>query len=190
LGTIEAFAHKMSDMVENLLMLSHLRSTDQAISTVNVQSVVEAAVARLQNKIAVRGVQMVLPDDYPPVMAYAPWLEEIFANLIENAVKYIGADNEKPCIKITAEVQGTIVRYEVRDNGIGIKKEHQAKLWEMFTRFHIGAAAGSGLGLSIVRRIITKLGGEVGAESTPGKGSTFWFTLPVGAQDLQSEHSR
>jgi PAS domain S-box-containing protein len=178
LGTIEAFAHKMSDMVENLLMLSHLRSAEQAISVVDMKSVIEAAVTRLQNKIAVRGVQLVLPEEYFPVMGYAPWLEEIFANLLENAVKYIGADNPKPCIKLAVVQQQDTVRYEVRDNGIGIKQEHQATLWEMFTRFHMGAAAGSGLGLSIVRRIIIKLGGEVGAESAPGKGSTFWFTLP------------
>jgi signal transduction histidine kinase len=70
------------------------------------------------------------------------------------------------------------VRYEVQDNGIGIAEEHHAALFEMFTRFHRDVANGLGLGLSIVNRIVTKLGGRVGVESAPGKGSTFWFVLP------------
>ena len=70
------------------------------------------------------------------------------------------------------------MRYEVEDNGLGVAPEHQQHLFEMFTRFHAGYTRGAGLGLSIVNRIVNKLGGEVGVESVVNEGSTFWFTLP------------
>ncbi len=66
---------------------------------------------------------------------------------------------------------------EVKDSGVGIKEDDQKRLFEMFTRLHSVDAEGLGLGLSIIRRIITKLDGEIGIESTYGEGSTFWFTL-------------
>lgn len=181
--TVETFAYKMSHMIESLLMLSTLRSAEQAIRRVDMQPVVEAAAMRLSHKLKARGMRIELPETYPPVMGFGPWLEEIFANFIENAIKYMSDDNPAPYVRIAAVPMGDKVRYEVRDNGVGIKPEDQPKLWEMFTRFHLGKTQGSGLGLSIVRRIITKLNGEVGAESAPGQGSTFWFALPaVGAE--------
>jgi signal transduction histidine kinase len=67
----------------------------------------------------------------------------------------------------------------VQDNGIGIDPKDQARLFEMFTRVHAVQVEGLGLGLSIVHRIVTRLGGQVGVISTPGAGSTFWFTLPL-----------
>jgi signal transduction histidine kinase len=112
-------------------------------------------------------------------MGYGPWIEEVFANLISNAVKYIGKDNEAPCITIRGMRDGDMVRYEVEDNGLGIKPEDQARLFDMFSRFHKGEEAGFGLGMSIIQRIVTKLKGTMGVQSEPGVGSTFWFALPA-----------
>lgn len=117
--------------------------------------------------------------DFPTVLGNAAWLEEVFANLVDNAIKYIGEQNPEPRIVIRGQQEGTHARYEVSDNGRGIQPEDLPKLFEMFTRFHNREAKGSGLGLSIVRRIIGRLGGEIGVESEPGAGSAFWFTLPV-----------
>src|SRR5574341_147433 len=143
-----------------------------------MRPVVQEALSRLEPAIEQRGVEVRLEGEFPAVLGNPHWLEEVVANLMDNAVKYIGEDNPVPRIIVRGMAMDGTVRYEVCDNGIGIQAEDQAQLFEMFTRFHDREAKGSGLGLSIVRRIITKLGGEVGVEAEPGQGSTFWFTLP------------
>jgi signal transduction histidine kinase len=112
-------------------------------------------------------------------MGHTQWIEEVFANLISNAIKYMGKDNPVPSITITGFQIHNLVRYEVRDTGVGISPKDQAHLFEMFTRLHTVEADGLGLGLSIVRRIISKLNGQLGVESERGKGSAFWFTIPA-----------
>jgi signal transduction histidine kinase len=176
---IETYTLKMNRMIESILLLSQLRGGEHTISPVQMAPVVHEALSRLERTIAQRGVEVRLEGDFPPVLGDPHWLEEVFANLIDNAVKYIGENNPAPSIIIRGESLDGTVRYEVVDNGIGIQPEDQARLFEMFTRFHDREARGSGLGLSIVRRIIAKLGGEVGVETEPGQGSTFWFRLPA-----------
>src|SRR5688572_10682067 len=114
----------------------------------------------------------------PAAMCHSTWLEEIFANLIGNAITYIGRDNPDPRIHIQGHRVNGMVRYEVIDNGVGIRPEVQDQLFEMFTRLHPGEGHGLGMGLSIVQRLVTRLEGQVGVESAEGQGSTFWFTLP------------
>jgi signal transduction histidine kinase len=176
---IEKSAMKMSEMIQGLLMLAQLRQTGEIIEPVQMFEVVTAAVQRIQPDIQKRGVQVNVEQPIPDALGYAPWLEEVLANLISNAVQYIGQENPAPTITIRAEtLNDGPVRYEVIDNGLGIPPEHQPHLFDMLTRFHTGESSGTGLGLSIVKRIINKLDGSVGAESQPGHGSTFWFTLP------------
>ena len=119
-------------------------------------------------------------------MGHAQWIEEIFANLVSNAIKYMGKDNPDPRISIRGKPEGDMVRYEVCDTGVGIAPDDQARLFEMFTRLHTVNAEGLGLGLSIVHRIINKLNGQIGVESEVGKGSTFWFSLPAAEQTDQA----
>lgn len=178
---IEGYAHRMNKMIENLLTLAHLREAEEAVEEVAIAPVVQAALERLKGRVDDRAVTIEVADNLPPALGYGPWLEEVFANLIDNAIKYIGKDNPEPRIAIQGIFQedNHTVRYEVEDNGTGIQPDNIERLFEMFTRFHTGEIGGSGLGLSIVRRIITKLNGEVGVESVPGEGSTFWFTLPA-----------
>ena len=101
----------------------------------------------------------------------------MWANYLSNAIKYGGA----PAI-ITlgaGPAEPGFVRFWVRDNGPGLSMDQQSQLFTPFTRLHTDRADGQGLGLSIVQRIIEKLGGSVGVESIPGQGSTFYFTLPA-----------
>jgi signal transduction histidine kinase len=110
-------------------------------------------------------------------LGYAPWLEEVWANYISNAIKYGG---QPPLVELGADsLPSSQVRFWVRDNGPGLKPEEQERLFTPFTRLDQARARGHGLGLSIVRRIVEKLNGSVGVESQtiPGKGCTFWFTL-------------
>ena len=171
-------AERMNDMIENMLLLAQLRNAEEVMRREDLAIVAAAAVARFRVEIADRGIQVELAPDLPPVMGFGPWIEEVLANLVSNAIKYIGKDNPRPHITIRAYSNGQqTVRCEVQDNGVGIPVANQAKLFDMFSRFHKEEARGYGIGLSIVASIIAKLGGEVGVESTPGEGSTFWFTL-------------
>jgi two-component system sensor histidine kinase/response regulator len=111
-------------------------------------------------------------------MGYAPWVEEVWVNYISNALKYGGTPSAAPRVELGAETQGDgMVRFWVRDHGPGIAPEAQLRLFTPFTRLDHVRAGGHGLGLSIVRRIVEKLGGQVSVASQVGEGSTFSFTL-------------
>jgi signal transduction histidine kinase len=109
-------------------------------------------------------------------MGHGPWVEQVWINYISNALKYGGSP---PYVELGAAAQSDgMVRFYVHDNGQGISPEEQAQLFQEFIRLGQTRAGGHGLGLSIVRRIVEKLGGEVGVESEIGQGSIFSFTLP------------
>jgi signal transduction histidine kinase len=175
-------ARHMQRMIDQLLWLARVRHVDN-VKVIPLRPVAEAALSRFRPTIEERGITVCLPSDLPDVVGHEQWIEEIFANLVSNAIKYMGETNPDPRIEIRARVEDTRVRCEVRDTGVGIKPEDQARLFEMFTRLHTVRAEGLGLGLSIVRRMIAQLGGQVGVESVYGQGSTFWFTLPKGVSD-------
>ncbi len=178
LENISRYSLKMTDIIESLLMLSTLRKED-AIEPVPVDmaSIVSEAMMRQENMIRQSGAEIVLPDEWPPVIGNRLWVEEVWANYISNAIKYGG---QPPRIELGANrpVDG-MVRFWARDNGEGLSPEEQSLLFTPFTRLHKLQAEGHGLGLSIVQRIVEKLGGDVGVESQPGAGSTFYFTLPA-----------
>src|SRR5690606_28616130 len=112
-----------------------------------------------------------------------------FANLIDNSIKYMGEDNPAPRIIVWGERAGDWARFEIIDNGAGSEEADQQRLFQMFTRFHRHHADGSGLGLSIARRIVEKLGGRIGVESEPGRGTKFWIELPpAGERALAARH--
>jgi signal transduction histidine kinase/AmiR/NasT family two-component response regulator len=184
---IEISAERALQIVKGLWLLAEVRTAEEVLTDVDIHPLVEAAIGHFQRQIKEQEIEIIVQDDMPLASGYGPWLEEVFVNLIGNSVKYIGKDNPDPRIQIRGfrqegEVRGE-VRYEVQDNGIGISKEHHATLFDMFTRYHREVANGLGLGLSIVNRIVTKLGGRVGIESAPGEGSTFWFVLPPATGD-------
>ncbi len=180
IASIEQSSQLMNRMIDQLLMLAKLRQTDEQRVVVKMQAAANAAVQRFSAQVEAKAIQITV-GELPDAYGQQQWIEEVFANLISNAIKYIGEKNAAPTITITSTMSDGKPRFEVRDNGIGIKPENQGKLFEMFSRVQDTETAnieGIGLGLSIVRRIVKKLQGEVGVESEFGKGTTFWFTLP------------
>jgi signal transduction histidine kinase len=120
---------------------------------------------------------LTLPKTWPMVEGYAPWLEEIWSNYLSNGLKYGG---QPPHLELGANSENDgMIRFWVHDNGPGLTPAEQAKLFTPFTRLHKKPAPGHGLGLSIVRQIVEKLGGQAGVESTLGQGSYFYFKLPA-----------
>jgi two-component system sensor histidine kinase/response regulator len=137
---------------------------------------VDEAQERLVYMIEEHQAKIVLPGRWPAARGYGPWIEEVWANYISNAIKYGG---QPPHLELGAtEQEDGTVRFWVRDNGPGLTPEEQARLFTPFGRLDQVQAEGHGLGLSIVLRIVERLGGEVGVESEAGRGTLFYFTLP------------
>jgi two-component system, sensor histidine kinase and response regulator len=149
-----------------------------------MKGIIAEAQKRLQPNIEESKAEIKMPEQWPTSYGHAPWIEEIWANYISNALKYGG---KPPLLEFgsTVEVDGQ-VRYWLRDNGNGLTDDQRSKLFTPFTRLKQNEVAGHGLGLSIVRRIAEKLGGRVGVESVMGKGSTFYFTLPARPRPTES----
>ncbi|MDX1992497.1 MAG: ATP-binding protein [bacterium] len=179
IGAIKEAAFRMSDMIDQLLLLARVRHVQEAAVEVNMNITASSALARFQATLENQPFTIDFKADLPPALAQPQWVEEIFANLISNAIKYMGDKNPAPTITLCAQPEGDYIRYNVRDNGIGISPENQKRLFVMFSRLNTISADGLGLGLAIVARIINRLGGKVGVESNRDQGSTFWFTLPA-----------
>ncbi|MCS6993321.1 MAG: HAMP domain-containing histidine kinase [Anaerolineales bacterium] len=180
---------KMNNILQELMLLSAVRQANVRTGPIQMGHVVNQARQRLWGILTDSQAQLIVPEAsaWPRVIGYAAWVEEIWINYISNAVKYGGAP---PRIELGFDPDykrspsgHRMARFWVRDNGKGIAPEDQAQLFTQFTRLDQMRAEGHGLGLSIVARILEKLGGEYGVESTPGQGSLFYFTLPMAVNE-------
>jgi len=196
LQTMSRNGRKMSNIVDGLLILAGVRKAEVDSQPLDMASLVAEAQQRLVDLIRERQAEIILPPTWPVAQGHAPWVEEVWLNYLSNAIKYggqpprveVGADPlpnpsllaGKGGLPVAGE-GGGVVRFWVRDNGDGIAPETLGRLFTPFTRLNQVRARGHGLGLSIVRRIVEKLGGQIGVESQVGQGSTFFFTLPRAA---------
>jgi signal transduction histidine kinase len=185
LQTIVKTSLKMNNIIQELLLLAAVRQSEVKSGPIQMASVVSAAKQRLWGVVADAQAEIVIPEpaSWPKVIGYASWVEEVWINYISNAIKYggnparveLGADSNYD----RSPSGRSMARFWVRDNGNGIAPKDQSELFTQFTRLDQLRAQGHGLGLSIVARVIEKLGGKVGLESELGKGSLFYFTLPM-----------
>lgn len=176
LGYIAGRGQKMRQIVDELLLMSQISSREVPLVPVEMGPVLKEVCHRLDEVRRQRAAVIHLPECWPRILGYTPWLEEVWTNYLSNALKYGGSPPE---VWFGSEAQADgFVRFWVKDNGAGLSEAQQSHLFQPFSRLHTGQEEGHGLGLSIVRRIVEKCGGSVGVESAPGAGSTFWFTLP------------
>lgn len=189
LNTIMRSGKRMARIIDELLLLASMhRMEDVAFAPLDLAGAFMAAQEQLEHLLQETDVTIVPPEVWPLAWGYAPWVEEVWANYLSNAIKYGGVPAH---IEVGAEVQTDgMIRCWMRDNGAGLSPEEQARLFTPFTRLDQVRARGHGLGLSIVRRIVNKFGGEVGVESMLGAGSTFWFTLPGIPEDFVAPATR
>ncbi len=181
LHEIEQQAVKMSNIIDELLLLASVRQADAiAMQPLNMAQIVAEAQRRLTRLIDARRADVVAPEQWPVALGYAPWVEAVWVNYLSNALKYGGASSSAPRVVLGATPQpGGMIRFWVRDNGPGLTPADQARIFAPFTRLDQTGSEGYGVGLSIVRRIVERLGGTVGVESEIGQGSAFSFTLPA-----------
>ena len=169
---------KMITIIDELLLLSEMRNISEVIvEEVNMGDVISDAMERLDYMRDQYGATIDIPsaDTWIPVSSHSQWIEEVWVNYISNAIKYGG---QPPKIEIGCDDDDSHVIFWVKDNGRGIPAESLDEVFMPFTRLEQVRIKGHGLGLSIVQRIINKLGGEVGVESVVGAGSVFSFRLP------------
>lgn len=183
-------ARQMRAIIDELLLLSSVRRANVTTESMEMGALVKRVLSRMEYQIRERRAEVAVTEVWPPAVGHVPWVEEVWSNYVANALKYGGSDSQPPRLALGGETlpDGRSARFWVRDSGPGLTSEQQARLFTPFTRLHQGPAQGHGLGLSIVRRIVEKLNGRVGVESTPGTGSLFFFALPsAGAAEASRE---
>ncbi|HTA21100.1 MAG TPA: ATP-binding protein [Polyangia bacterium] len=184
---IDRNAQRLGALVEDLLDLSRIESHEYKpeLETLALRAVAEQVVSLLRAKIDAKGQRLALeiPTDGFGVRADRRALEQVLTNLIDNAVKYCPSGTALSVrARLVEDADGARARVEVADTGPGIEPRHQPRLFERFYRVDGGRSrdmGGTGLGLSIVKHLVEAMSGSVGVESAPGRGSLFWFTLPL-----------
>jgi signal transduction histidine kinase len=177
---IMAAAARLQGLIDDLLRYSRLSRMEFSMGPVALGGAVDEALQKLHGDIRAKEARVEVLRPLPSVMAHRGILVQVVVSLIDNALKFV--DGRRPEARILAEQRDARVRLWVEDQGIGIAPEHRARIFEVFERLH-GAEAypGTGIGLSIVKRGVTRMGGDVGVSSALGEGSRFWIDLDAAA---------
>jgi len=177
LAFITSAAKKMDALLDELQKFSKIGRVTNPSVEATLQEIAQEAIALVAGRIDKRGVRVQVAQE--PVVLYGDRVRllEVFQNLIDNAVKFMGEQSE-PLIKIGAETKDGRAVCFVRDNGMGFEPRHKDKLFGLFEKLH-PEMEGSGMGLALVKKIIETHGGGIRVESEGlCKGACFWFTLP------------
>jgi PAS domain S-box-containing protein len=173
-------AARMQQLINDLLSYSRVGTRGKPFETTSCEVVLEKALLNLKTTIE-ENHALVTHNALPTVMADSSQLVQLFQNLVGNAIKF--HSDELPEVHIGAERNGTEWIFSVRDNSIGIAPEYFERIFVIFQRLHARAEyPGTGIGLAICKKIVERHKGRIWVESQPGKGSTFYFTIPIGAE--------
>jgi signal transduction histidine kinase len=180
-------ASRMHQMIDDLLTYSRVTTKAKPAERVDLNEIIED----LKNvELAVQfeetGGTIRVPEPLLAVQADPSQVHQLLQNLIGNGLKYHRKGIAPEIIVRSRQESDSMVRGEVEDNGIGISEEHYEKIFKMFTRLYSQEDyTGTGIGLAVCKKIVERHGGSIGVNSTPGKGSTFWFTLPIATDQLR-----
>ncbi|NJO15933.1 MAG: response regulator [Thioploca sp.] len=178
LQVVTQAGYQMLNIIESMLLLAGVSKQETVtLQPLDMAKIIDQVVQSLSSMLTEYQAEIKLPPEWPLAKGYAPWVQEIWINYLTNGLKYGG---NPPVLELgTSPPENGMICFWVQDNGSGITETEQHRLFTPFTRLQEDRAHGHGLGLSIVQQIAEKLGGQVGVESAPGKGSLFFFTLPV-----------
>lgn len=178
---IQTAVTRSGNIIDALLRLSRAGRVEYKRQRVDVRPIVDRVIAAMQVNVRQRKAEIVV-HDLPEAEGDATAIDQVFGNLLGNAINYLDANRpgkiEVGTIPIP-DKNGKLVRYYVRDNGLGIPAAYLPKMFVAFQRLHGQIAPGEGIGLAWVRRAVERMGGSITVESTEGVGSTFFLTLPA-----------
>jgi PAS domain S-box-containing protein len=177
LNIIRESSKKMDKLITDLLSLSRVTRLEMSLSKVDMASMANSMFHEVARQDDIDNVKLVI-NPLPNLNADATLMRQVWQNLLGNAIKY---SKPKPTriIEVGGNEENGKNIYYVKDNGVGFNQEYAHKIFETFQRLHKSDEfEGTGVGLSIVQRIIHRHGGNIWAESTEGEGATFWFSLP------------
>jgi two-component system phosphate regulon sensor histidine kinase PhoR len=183
LSILQENSERMSELIDDLLIVSRLEAAKLLIKKeeFSLPELVQKVVQEFSMFAKASNVEIIFnpPENFPKILSDPHQLKIVIENFIDNAIRYI---KEKGEIEIRISQKGNNILFEVEDNGVGIPKSEQKYIFQKFFRVENvlkEQTQGSGLGLYICKGIIKKLGGKIGFNSEEGKGSTFWFSLPI-----------
>jgi PAS domain S-box-containing protein len=166
----------MDRMILDLLAFGRTARSEVTLETVDVTAIWNAALYQCSAQIEQTKARIEAAPALPLVRAHEATLAQVMANLLNNAIKFV-PPGVQPRIRFWTEDRGSIVRLWLQDNGVGIAPEHQERIFRVFERLHGATYPGTGIGLSIVRKGVERMGGKLGLESELGHGTRFWIEL-------------
>jgi signal transduction histidine kinase len=169
----------MDALIMDILAYSRLSRDEVPLRPVNLDEVVSLVIQQMTKEIKERQATVTVRSPLPRVIGYSSMLQQVVTNLLSNGAKF-SRPGLLPEIVIRAEPRDGMVRLWIEDNGIGIASEYQERVFGLFQRLNpVESFPGTGVGLAIVARVVQRHGGRVWADSRPGEGATFSFTLPI-----------
>ncbi len=176
---VVAAAQHMDTLIQDLLAYSRLSRAPLKPGTVSLDSVLGEVIHQFNSDITKTGAQIRIERPLPEVVGDHATLVQVLSNLLSNAIKFV-EPGAIPSINIRAEEKNSRVRLWVEDTGIGIAPEYHHRIFRIFERLQgVESYPGTGIGLAIVKKGLERMGGQIGVESTPGRGSRFWLDLKV-----------
>jgi signal transduction histidine kinase len=178
-------AQQMDVLLQDLLEYGRVCSVQLAPVKILLRPVLELVVKRLSGHMERTQAQIHIEGSFPAVWADSTLLQQVFLNLLSNALKFVVPSSTKPEGHVWAEPKGAHVRVWVEDNGIGISPEHYERIFRVFERLHVNSSfPGTGIGLPSAKKAVERMGGSLGVEPTEGGGSRFWVELLVSPPPL------
>ncbi len=183
IGYIVTASRRMMDLINGLLALVRLRKAGQPTTPISFETLLEEAEMSLQAAIRESGAQ-IEHGPLPSLVIDRVQFSQVLQNLISNSIKY--RREQPPVIRVEAQRDSSNWIFSVADNGQGFNQQFAERIFALFQRLHTQGAAGTGMGLSIARKIVERHGGRIWAESAEGVGSTFYFSLPVSLEGMRN----